>query len=224
MNVPATRKRGDDGGWAAVRWAFTDWLVCWVVVILWAYGPQNFLWLCNLSKFLLLYALWRRDRLVVSSQAGTVCLIGGIWVLDFVPGLATGGATAVVTSYMFDPELPLLARLTSLYHLFLPLMAIWILLRLGYDGRGPWVQTGIGAVVMVATWLLTDPERNVNWLTRPFGVEQVWLPDAIWVFLAVLLYPLLVYWPGHYLVLGILRLAGGRGGGGGGAGGRRRLT
>lgn len=193
---------------AGVRNAFSIWMIFWVGVILWAYGPQNFLWLCNLAKFLLLYALWWENRVLASSQAGTVCLIGVVWSLDFLLALATGGRTAVVTSYMFDPQLPLLARATSLYHLFLPLLAIWLVLRLGYDRRAPWIQTGIGGVVVVATWLLTDPERNVNWLARPFGFEQVWVPEPIWVVLAVLLYPVVVYWPGHWLVLGVVNRAG----------------
>jgi hypothetical protein len=178
----------------------------WVPLILWAYGPQNFLWLSNVAKFLLLYSLWTEDRLLVSSQAGTVCLVGAVWALDFLPALATGGATALVTAYMFDPELPLPARVASLYHLFVPVLAIWLLLRRGYDRRGPWLQTGIGGAAIVAAWLLTDPERNINWLHGPFGLEQTWLPGPAWVLLALVAYPLVIYWPGHGLVLGALRL------------------
>ena len=184
----------------AATWAFSAWMVFWVPVILWAYGPQNFLWICNLAQFLLLYALWRGDRLVLSSQAGVVCVVGLVWTLDFALALATGGRTATFTAYMFNPELPLLARATSLYHTGLPVFVWWLLRRTGYDARGPWLQCVIGAVAVVAGWLLTEPHRNINWVHAPFGVEQVWLPVPAFVGLLLVLYPLLLYVPGHYLV------------------------
>ena len=191
---------------SAVAWAFSAWVLAWAAVVLWAYGPQNFLWLCNLAQFLVLYALWRDDRLVLSSQAGVVCLVGMVWTADFMLGLGTGGRGARITAYMFDPNLPLLARASSLYHAGLPVFMLWLLSRVGYDRRGPWLQCAIGAVAVVAGWLLTEPYRNINWVHAPFGIDQVWLPPPLYVALLPLLYPLLLYLPGHYLVLGMLRM------------------
>lgn len=181
-------------------------MLFWVPVILWSYGPQNFLWLCNIAQFIILYALWTRSRLLLSSQAGTVLLVGLFWTPDFLLGLASGGAWANFTDYMFDPELPLLARATSLYHIFLPVLVVWALIRLGYDRRGPWLQTGIGLAALPTTYFLTDPERNINWLWEPMGVEQVWLPDPVFLGLLMAAYPVLVFWPGHGLVLLCLRV------------------
>jgi hypothetical protein len=177
----------------------------WVTVILWAYGPQNFLWICNLAQFLILYALWRGDRLILSSQAGTVCLVGMVWTADLALALATGGGSATFTAYMFNPELPLLARGTSLYHVALPIFVLWLLRRTGYDRRGPWLQCAIGAVAVVSGWLLTEPHRNINWVHAPFEIEQVWLPAWLYVVLLLVLYPMLLYAPGHALVLLALR-------------------
>lgn len=182
-------------------WGFSAWMAVWVPVILWAYGPQNFLWICNLAQFLILYALWRGDSLVLSSQAGTVCLVGLAWTLDFALALVTGGRSAIFTTYMFDAELPLLARASSLYHVGLPVFVLWTLRRSGYDRRGPWLQCVIGAAAVAGGWLLTDPHRNINWVHAPFGLEQVWLPAPWYVALLVLAYPVLLYWPGHALVL-----------------------
>ncbi|WP_302503976.1 hypothetical protein [Geoalkalibacter halelectricus] len=184
---------------------FTLWMLFWVPVVLWAYGPQNFLWLCNLSKFLLLYALWRGHRLIASSQAGLVCLVGVVWTLDFALGLASGGQLANFTAYMFNPDTPWLARSTSLYHSALPVLGFWLVWRLGYDRRGPWLQSIIGVPAVVGTWLWTEPERNVNWVFAPFGIEQVWLPEPLFVLCLVFAYPLLLYLPGHFLVLALLR-------------------
>lgn len=183
-------------------------MLVWVPIILWAYGPQNFFWLCNVALFLIGYALWAGDRLVLSSQAGTVVLIGAVWTVDFVLGLATLGKTALVTSYMWNPDLPLPARIVSVYHIFLPVLVIWVLARWDYDRRGPWLQCGLGTLVIVGTWLFTDPDRNINWITAPFHVEQQWLSDRVWVAILIVLMPPLVYWTGHRLVLWILARVG----------------
>jgi hypothetical protein len=183
---------------------FSIWMLFWVPVILWSYGPQNFLWICNLAQFIVLLALWTPSRLLLSSQTGTVLLVGVVWTADSMLGLASGGAWARFTDYMFDPGLPLLARAASLYHVFLPAFLIWMVHRAGYDGRGPWLQTAIAAIVLPATWLLTDPEWNVNWLNAPLGLEQVWLPDGVFTGVMVLLYPLLLFWPGHRLAVFLL--------------------
>jgi hypothetical protein len=189
----------------AAAWGFTAWMAAWVPIVLWAYGPQNFLWICNLAQFLVLWAVWRDDRLVLSSQAGTVCIVGLVWTLDLLLALATGGRTASFTAYMFNPELPLLARISSLYHVGLPVFVLWLLGRCGYDSRGVWLQCLLGGLAVLAGWRLTDPHRNINWVHQPFGVEQVWLPDLAFVTLLLVLFPLLIYLPGHYLVRAVLR-------------------
>ena len=186
----------------AVRMGFTLWMLWWVPVALWAYGPDNFLWLSNVGQVLLLYAIWRGDRLVASSQAGTVVLVGLTWTVDFVVALLVGGRSLTgVTAYMFDAELPLLARIMSLYHVALPVFALWVCRRLGYDGRGVWLQYLIATVMVLLAWTLTDPERNINYAFEPFGREQVWLPHGLYVALLALVFnPLLIFLPGHFLV------------------------
>lgn len=183
-----------------IRVAFTAWMLFWIPMVLWVYGPQNFLWLCNLAKFVILCALWTNNSLLVSSQAGTVSLVGAGWLLDLIPALITGGETAVFTGYMFNPEIPLIARVVSLYHVALPVLVIWLCVRIGYDSRGPWLQSLIGALAIIATWLLTEPYRNINLIWQPPGPEVAWLPTPAIVVAAVILYPLLLYFPGHWLV------------------------
>lgn len=185
-------------------WGFTAWMALWVPTVLWAYGPQNFLWACNIAQFLVWYAVWRGDRLVLSSQAGTVCLVGLVWTLDFALGLATGGQFAHVTAYMFDAALPLPARASSLFHIGLPLFVLWLLRRTGYDARGWRLQCLIGGAAVIAGWLLTDPHRNINWVYRPFEVDQALMPTPAFVVLLLVLNPVFVYLPGHFLVRALL--------------------
>ena len=191
----------------AVRVGFTLWMVFWVSVVILNQGPRNFLWLCNLAQFVLLYAIWSGNRLILSSQAGLVTLVGLGWGLDFVAALVLGGRSPTgFTAYMFGEELPLIARAVSFYHVGLPVLVLWLIGRGGYDRRGPWVQSGIGALGVLGTWRFTDPERNVNWFYELFGREQVWFPEPLFAGILMVSFPLVLYFPGHGLVLGYLRL------------------
>ncbi len=183
------------------RIGFTVWMIIWTPVILWAYGPQNFLWLCNLAQFLILYSVWTENRLILSSQTGLLLAVGTGWTLDFVIAVIFSGSITGFTGYMFDPEIPFTARIASLYHVFVPVFAVWLCLRIGYDSRGFPLQCVIGAAALIASWLLTEEYRNVNWVYSPFGIDQVWAPQAAYVGLLILLYPLILYLPGHGLML-----------------------
>lgn len=184
--------------------AFTLWMCVWVGIIVRNVGPQNFWWLCNLAQFIVLYAVWTRDRLLISSQAGTVTVVGVTWALDLFAGLLLGGSPTGITAYMHNPDLAVSHRLSSTYHLWLPILIIWICHRRGYDRRGPWLQCAIGSLAIVGGWLFGDPERNLNYVHEPFGIEQVWLPDIAWIPLLCVATAALLYLPGHFIVRAIL--------------------
>lgn len=187
------------------RLGYSAWMLFWVAVILSEQGPQNFAWLCNVAKFLVLYAVWAGNRLLLSSQAGTFVVVGAVWVLDLLVALPRGASLTGFTDYMLDPDLALVARLASLYHVFMPLFVLWVLTHTGYDRRGWRLQCAIGAGAVLAAWLLTDPDRNINWVHRPFGLEQPPVAEPLWVALLVVALPLLIYLPGHWLVQRALR-------------------
>lgn len=192
----------------AARLGFSAWMVFWVTVVLTHSGPQNFFWLCNMAQFIILYAVWSGHRLLLSSQAGLVCLVGLGWTVDFIVALALGGDSLTgFTAYMFSDELAPIARATSLYHVFLPPFVLWAIWRIGYDRRGPWLQCAIGAVGVIGAWLFTEPYRNVNWIYEVFGIEQTWMPMPLWIALLLILFPLALYFPGHWLLqMGLNRM------------------
>jgi hypothetical protein len=82
-----------------------------------------------------------------------VVLVGLVWTLDFIAGLAPGKSPAGVTAYMFSDELPLALRATSTYHIWLPVFVLWLCRRQGYDDRGAWLQCIIGTLAIVG-WTL----------------------------------------------------------------------
>src|SRR5690606_12730396 len=103
-------------------------------------------------------------------------------------------------------EIPIIARLSSLYHLFLPVLAVYLVYTLGYDRRAPWLQTLIGSAALLITALFTAEYRNINWIYAPFNIEQTWMPHGLYLLLVLAAYPILLYAPGHGFVLGILRV------------------
>lgn len=190
------------------RIAFTLWMALWVPVVLTSQGPQNFWWLCNLAQFILLYSIWTSDRLLISSQAGTVVVVGIVWTLDFAGALLIGSSPFGITTYMFNDDLPIALRATSTYHIWLPAFMIWLCRRHGYDRRGPWLQCGIGTAAIVGSWIFGEPVRNLNYTVAPFGIEQTWLPQVAYIPLLCIGTALLLYLPGHLVVKAISPRAG----------------
>jgi hypothetical protein len=187
------------------RVAFTVWMAVWVSIILSNQGPQNFFWLCNMAQFLVLYGVWTGNRLILSSQAGMVTIVGTAWTLDFTAGLLAGGNSPLgFTAYMFSNELSLIARSSSLYHVGVPPFLIWLLWHVGHDRRGPWLQCLIGAAGILGGWLFTEPYRNLNWVYEPLGMQQVWMPTPAFVGLLLVLYPLILFFPGDRFVRFVL--------------------
>jgi len=182
------------------KFAFTAWMVIWTVVVWQAQGPQNFWWLCNVAQFVLLIGLWANSRLLISSQASTVVVVGAVWAPDVLLGLVLGDSPTGMTAYMFDPRFSLTQRAASLYHMAVPIFVVWLCWRYGYDRRGVRLQWLIGTAAVIGGWLVGDEGRNLNYVHAPFGIEQVWLPDWAWLPLLCLLSGLLIYVPGHLVL------------------------
>lgn len=180
---------------------YSLWMVYWVSVVFATLGPPNFFWLCNIAMFILLWAIWREEALSLSSQAGTVTVVGVVWTLDISVAVLMGGNSPTgITSYVFDERLALIARLTSLYHVALPVLAVWLCRRIGYDRRGLLLQCVIGTVGILGARLLTHPDRNINYAHGAAIAAPEWMPEA--AFLALLLFATMafIFVPGHWLL------------------------
>jgi hypothetical protein len=187
--------------------AFTIWIVIWIPVYTGHYGPQNFLWICDLCNFFLLIALWLENSLLFSSQLVAVLIIDVLWSIDVGVAFLSDFHPFGGTGYMFDPETPLYIRLMSLFHVFTPALLIFAVMRVGYDRRGWILQTVITWIVLPLSFLLTSPERDINWIWGPFGKPQDILAPWLYFLICMAAYPLLVYLPTHGLVLLVQRWA-----------------
>ena len=105
---------------------------------------------------------------------------------------------------MFDARLPLLLRLISLFHVLLPIVWVLLLVRWGYDRRALRLQVVALCIVVAVTYAFTGPDLNINWVYLPYKLRLSWLPEDAWLVAYVVLVPLLVYWPLHWLYSRVL--------------------
>lgn len=188
---------------AWIRWPYTA-LVAVLVPIYWReYGPGNFLWFSDITLFVLLFCLWTGNRLLFSMMAVGVLPLELVWTVDIL----TGGTLIGLAKYMFDDTLPLYLRLLSLFHLPLPPILIWMLVRQGYDPRAWRAQTLLVWVVLPLSWLLTAPKDNVNW-AHGLGPDVVQImPPLLYLATYMAVLPVLIMLPTHLV---LKRLFGGR--------------
>ena len=183
-------------GW--LKWFFAGFLFLWLPVMLRAYGTQNVLWLCELGNILIVLALWLESRLLLSALLVGLLLVDLAWTVDLAVALATGLHPFAATANMFDPQLPLPVRLGSLFHLTVPATLLFAVTRLGYDGRGFWLQAACTAVVLLVSYLATTPATNVNWVWGPgCCVPQTMAPAPVYLLGCLVAYPLVLYLPVH---------------------------
>ena len=184
--------RGSVPLWLKIGW--TAWLLVWAPIYWRYYGPQNFLWLCDISNIVIGVALWLESPLLFSLQALSVGLVQTLFTIDFFWRLTLGHHLTGGTEYMFDPAYPLHIRALSTFHLAIPPLLAWAVLRLGYDRRALLVQTLVAWVILPVS-LLFGPETDLNWVYGPFERPQAWTSPGLWFALCMIGLPLLVYWP-----------------------------
>lgn len=175
--------------------------VCGLVPIYWRqYGPTNFLWFSDIALLVLVPALWFESPLLISMMALAVMLPELAWNIDYFFRLATGMSLIGLADYMFDADIPRLIRALSLFHVALPLLLIWMLHRLGYDRRALLWQTLVTAAVLPLSYVFSNPRDNVNWVYGLGEQPQTRVAGLLFVFLLMLMFPLVVYLPTHLLL------------------------
>jgi hypothetical protein len=185
---------------AWTRWIYTAFFALWLPSYWLYHGPASLLWLCNFANLLILAGLWSGSRLLMSWQAVALLAIEAGWIIDFASRLALGFHPLGGTEYMFERATPLGIRALSLYHAALPALLLWSVRRLGYDRRAIWCACAL-------TWLLLPigyfwfEERNLNMVHAPLHRPLSARARPLWFAACFVLYPAVLYWPVHRLLL-----------------------
>jgi hypothetical protein len=186
-----------------VRGVFTVLVAVVVPVYLVKYGPANFLWFSDIGLLGICAALWLENALLGSMMALAVLLPETLWIVSFASyALARDHAATTLAGYMFDRKIPAYLRAISLsFHLALPPGALWLVYRYGYDDRALAAQTLLAWIVLPATLLLAPAAKNVNWVHGFGHPPRSPVRPALHFALMMLVYPLLIYLPTHFLLV-----------------------
>jgi len=188
-----------------VKIAHTAFVLVLVPPYLRHYGAANFLWFSDIALLAMVPGLWLESPLIASMMAVGVLLLELTWNVDYFGRLASGRSLIGLADYMFDARLPRWLRALSLFHVALPVLLLWTVGRLGYDPRALPAQTALAELVLLVTYVVTDPNKNVNWVFGPRSKPQRRIPPLAYLALYMLLLPLVVYWPTHLLLGKIFR-------------------
>jgi hypothetical protein len=146
-----------------------------------------------------------------------MCAVGIIasqtlWVIDFLSNLI-GHPLTGLTDYMFMANHSLFLRGLSLFHGWLPFLLVYLVWRLGYDGRGLPAWTVVAWALLLICFFLMPPPRPDPGLT-PVNIDYVWgfndteaqhwMPPVIWVAALMILLPILLFAPVHFLLRGLM--------------------
>lgn len=183
-----------------VRYAALVWLLLWVPAYWSAWGPANFLHLCDVAAFLTCLGLWSRSALLLSTQAVASLAVDALWTLDALSRILTGRHLLGGTEYLFDSHFSLFIRLLSTFHVAVPIALLWALRRTGYDRRALLVQMLFTAPLLVLSRFF-GPTLNLNFAFRaPLFQHQLGpAPVHLLILFAAIL--VVTYLPAHLLLL-----------------------
>lgn len=147
-----------------LKFTFAMFLAIMIPIYWMKYGPMNFLWFSDVTLFLAFFATIFEKKLFASMAAVGGLILETFWNVNYFLQLFFGFRLSPLTDYMFDAHLPLWLRGISLFHVALPPLVIWLILRLGYEKKAWPLQTLLGWSVLAVTWLVTDPAKDINWV------------------------------------------------------------
>lgn len=188
-----------------IKVVYTIFVVITVAVYAVKYPLGNFLWFSDIALVVTVPALWLESSLLTSTMAVGILLPEAFWNAGYFVRLLTGKRMGGLTDYMFDAGNPLYLRALSLFHIFLPLLLLWMISRLGYAPEAFIAQTVVAWIVLPLTRRLTDPQKNVNWVFGPGSERRSRLPAFMYVGSLMIAFPLLVYLPTHLLLHTLFR-------------------
>jgi hypothetical protein len=183
-----------------IKVSYTLFVAVTVAVYSVKYRPGNFLWFSDIALLAAVPALWLESGLLTSTVAVGVLLPEVFWNVSFCTQLMTGKRVSGLTDYMFETRLPLYLRALSLFHVFLPVLLLWMVHVLGYDPSAWVAMTALAWVVLPLSYFFTDPEDNVNWVFGPGAKPQGRMPPLLYLGLLMTGFPVLIYLPAHWLL------------------------
>ena len=185
-----------------LKLVYTAFTAVTVVIYIRKYPLWNFLWFSDIALIATVPALWLENSLLASMMLVGVLLPEVLWNGAFFTRLVTGNRLFGLTDYMFDASKPRYVRAISLvFHVLLPVLLLWMAVRLGYDSRALIAQTALAWIVLPLSYWLGEPKvENLNWVFGWTAEPQTRIPPLAYLGLVMIAFPLLIYLPTHVLL------------------------
>lgn len=185
-----------------LKLVYTAFTAVTVVIYIRKYPLWNFLWFSDIALIATVPALWLENSLLASMMLVGVLLPEVLWNGAFFTRLVTGNRLFGLTDYMFDASKPRYVRAISLvFHVLLPVLLLWMAVRLGYDSRALVAQTALAWIVLPLSYWLGEPKvENLNWVFGWTAEPQTRIPPLAYLGLVMIAFPLLIYLPTHVLL------------------------
>jgi len=165
------------------------------------YGLTNFLWFSCAGLIGAVLALCLESRMLASMMLLATFMADVVgWGGDFLFKLLMDWHPFGATRYMFDQRISTFSRVISLYHLIVPPLLAWMVHKLRYDTRALPAQTLCSTIILLLSYALTDPARNVNCVYGLGDQPQTYLPGWLWLVVVVVYVPVAFYLPVHLLL------------------------
>jgi hypothetical protein len=188
----------------ALKLAYTLFVAVLIPKYWMAYSAWTFLFFCDVALFIGLCGLWLESPLLMSMTAVGITIPQLLWVAD----LLTGSRITGMTSYMFDPKLPIFVRALSLFHGWLPFVLLWGIWRLGYDRRALFAWTIVSTLILLTSFFLApkppapadnpDQAVNINYVHgMSYQKPQEVMPPLVWLSIMIVAFPVVFYLPAH---------------------------
>lgn len=177
--------------------------LCGIHIPVWIdyYGVDRYLWFTNAGLILTTIALVFESRWLASMQAISLTLPELLWIIGFLLGLVLGDTPIGLTAYMFDESVPMYIRIISGHHLALPFVVLYAVYRLGYEPRAWRFWIPIAWLILLLTYLLTDPADNINYVFGVGDPPETPIPGPAHLLVVMTLFATAVYYPTHRLLL-----------------------
>lgn len=185
-----------------LKLSYTVFTVATVAVYVRKYPFWNFLWFSDIALIATVPALWLESSPLASMMLVGVLLPELLWNGAFFIRLITGVRLFGLTDYMFDATKPRYLRAISLFHVFLPLLLLWMVIRLGYDPDALLWQSALAWIVLPLSYFLGDPKvENLNWVYGWTARQQTSMPPLAYLGVMMVAFPLLIFLPTHLLLM-----------------------
>jgi hypothetical protein len=182
-----------------LRWCALVWTLVWFPAYFRTWGWTNLFHLCDVAVLLSVAGIWFGNRLLLSSQAVSSIAPGIFWLADVTVRLTTGRFLIGGTEYMFDSHYALWVRLLSTFHLFLPLILLNTLQRVGYDRRAFAFQSALAACLLIVSRFLSA-DLNMNYVYRDPVWHHAWAPGPLHVLITLVAIIAAIYLPTHLIL------------------------